>query len=173
MQGMMGDVTTELLLKLQAVIDKQSITDRFIFQSGIIVAIVYYRYIFEKYSEHIQSVYQYFIDICFELMMYCSVCFSFEILDFSMFEFSFYFKLKYFWSPYRKFISSILFYHNYSGMLCLPFAASTLDELKKSVDSVNTVLTRKKEQLLPIRSIARKRNAINSRIFLRTEDTNE
>ncbi|VDK88174.1 unnamed protein product [Litomosoides sigmodontis] len=34
MQEMMGDVTTELLLKLQTVIDKQSITDRFTFQSA-------------------------------------------------------------------------------------------------------------------------------------------
>lgn len=36
MQEMMGDVTTELLLKLQTVIDKQSITDRFTFQSGTV-----------------------------------------------------------------------------------------------------------------------------------------
>lgn len=34
MQGMMQDVTTELLLKLQTLIDKQSVTDRFSFQSG-------------------------------------------------------------------------------------------------------------------------------------------
>uniref|UniRef100_A0A0R3RVP4 Peroxisomal membrane protein PEX14 n=1 Tax=Elaeophora elaphi TaxID=1147741 RepID=A0A0R3RVP4_9BILA len=34
MQGMVGDVTTELLLKLQTVLDKQSLADRFSLQSG-------------------------------------------------------------------------------------------------------------------------------------------
>ncbi|CAG9537844.1 unnamed protein product [Cercopithifilaria johnstoni] len=86
MQGMMGDVTTELLLKLQTVIDKQSITDRFTFQSGT--------------------------------------------------------------------------------------GSSTLDDLKKSVETISAMLA-SKEQLLPIRTLARKRSAINSRLFLRAEDRSE
>ncbi|VBB28881.1 unnamed protein product [Acanthocheilonema viteae] len=80
MQRMMGDITTELLLKLQTVIDKQSIMDRVTFQS-----------------------------------------------------------------------------------------ASALDDLKKSVETLSATLA-SKEQQLPIRTIARKRNATNSRVFPRTED---
>uniref|UniRef100_A0A1I8EKW9 Peroxisomal membrane protein PEX14 n=1 Tax=Wuchereria bancrofti TaxID=6293 RepID=A0A1I8EKW9_WUCBA len=83
MQGMMQDVTTELLLKLQTVIDKQNITDRILFQS-----------------------------------------------------------------------------------------ASQLDDIHKGIEKISAMLV-SKEQLPLIRTLPRKRTAITSRIFLRTEDPSE
>ncbi|VDO42425.1 unnamed protein product [Brugia timori] len=81
LQGMMQDVTTELLLKLQTLIDKQNITDRILFQSS----------------------------------------------------------------------------------------ASQLDDIQKGIEKISAILV-SKEQLPSIRTLPRKRTAITSRIFLRTED---